>query len=120
MIQKIIADTAQMEKELVVAEQQAQAAYEAFVKDTNESVAAASKDVVSKSEAKAKAEEDKIATEQDHASTMSDLEKLEAYHSDLISSCDFVMKNFEIRQEARDQEIEALKQAKAILSGADF
>ena len=34
--------------------------------------------------------------------------------------CDFVMKNFEIRQTARDEEIEALKQAKAILSGAKF
>ena len=31
-----------------------------------------------------------------------------------------VLKNFEIRQTARDQEIEALKQAKAILSGANF
>ena len=31
-----------------------------------------------------------------------------------------VMKNFEIRQTARDEEIEALKQAKAILSGAKF
>ena len=30
------------------------------------------------------------------------------------------MKNFDIRQTARDEEIEALKQAKAILSGAKF
>jgi len=30
------------------------------------------------------------------------------------------MKNFEIRQTARDEEVEALRQAKAILSGADF
>ena len=29
-------------------------------------------------------------------------------------------KSFEIRQMARDQDIEALKQAKAILSGAKF
>ena len=36
------------------------------------------------------------------------------------SDCDFVMKNFEIRQTGRDEEIEALKQAKAILSGAKF
>ena len=31
-----------------------------------------------------------------------------------------VLKNFDIRQEARDQEVEALRQAKAILSGAKF
>ncbi len=39
------------------------------------------------------------------------------YH---VNCCDFVMKNFETRQTARDEEIEALKQAKAILSGAKF
>ena len=35
-------------------------------------------------------------------------------------SCDFVMQNFEARQEARDQEVDALGQAKAILSGANW
>ena len=35
-------------------------------------------------------------------------------------SCDFTLKNFDIRQEARDQEVEVLRQAKAILSGAKF
>jgi len=30
------------------------------------------------------------------------------------------MKNFELRQTARDEEVEALRQAKAILSGAKF
>jgi hypothetical protein len=39
---------------------------------------------------------------------------------DLHKACDFILQNFDIRQEARDQEIEALAQAKAILSGADF
>merc|ERR1719463_373813 len=40
--------------------------------------------------------------------------------ADLHKSCDFVLKNFDIRQAARDQEVEALRQAKAILSGAKF
>ena len=31
-----------------------------------------------------------------------------------------MVKNFEIRQTARDEEVEALRQAKAILSGAKF
>jgi hypothetical protein len=33
--------------------------------------------------------------------------------ADLHGRCDFVLKNFEIRQTARDQEVKALKQAKA-------
>ena len=40
--------------------------------------------------------------------------------ADLHKSCDFTIKNFDIRQSARDQEVEALRQAKAILSGAKF
>merc|ERR1719393_151282 len=51
---------------------------------------------------------------------MLELEQLANYKAELHSSCDFVMKNFEIRQTARDEEIEALKQAKALLSGAKF
>merc|ERR1719263_950347 len=38
----------------------------------------------------------------------------------LHKSCDFIMKNFDMRKEARTNEIESLKNAKAILSGADF
>jgi len=48
------------------------------------------------------------------------IEQLSNYNAQLHQSCDFVAKNFEIRQTARDEEIEALRQAKAILSGADF
>ena len=40
------------------------------------------------------------------------------FHNDERSQCDFVLKNFDIRQSSLDQEIEALRQASAILSGA--
>jgi len=49
-----------------------------------------------------------------------DLEGLAQESSDLHGQCDFTLKNFEIRQSSRMQEIEALKQVKAILSGAKF
>jgi len=38
----------------------------------------------------------------------------------LHEGCDFTLDNFEVRQEAREGEVEALKQAKAIFSGAGF
>ena len=47
----------------------------------------------------------------------SDLESLAGVAADLHKACDFTLKNFDIRQEARGQEIEALQQALAILSG---
>merc|ERR1719265_1819503 len=120
MIQQIINDAKAMEAEVIRSEEDAQKAYEDFVKDTNGSIEAKSKDIVNKSESKAKAEADLVEAKEDKEAVMLELEQLANYKAELHSSCDFVLKNFEIRQTARDEEIEALKQAKAILSGAKF
>jgi chromosome segregation ATPase len=120
MIQQIINDAKAMEAEAIRSEEDAQKAYEEFVKDTNNSIEEKSKDIVNKSETRAKAEADLVEAKKDKEAVMLELEQLANYKSELHSSCDFVMKNFEIRQTARDEEIEALKQAKAILSGAKF
>merc|ERR1719488_332636 len=105
MMEGIITDAKIMETEAIKAEQDAQSAQKAFVK---------------MSEDKAKAEESLTQAEQDLKATMSELEQLASYAADLHKSCDFTLKNFDIRQEAMAQEIEALNQAKAVLSGADF
>merc|ERR1719221_1681583 len=120
MIQQIINDAKAMEAETIRSEEDAQKAYEDFVKDTNASIKAKSKDIVNKSETKAKAEADLVEAKENKEAVMLELEQLANYKAELHSSCDFVMKNFEIRQTARDEEVEALKQAKAILSGANF
>merc|ERR1711924_518486 len=120
MIQQIINDAKAMEAEAIRAEEDAQKAYEDFVKDTNASIEEKSKDIVNKSESKAKAEADLVEAKENMEAVMLELEQLANYKAELHSSCDFMMKNFEIRQTARDEEIEALKQAKAILSGAKF
>jgi len=120
MIQQIMNDAKAMESEAIRSEEDAQKAYEGFVKETNASIEAKSKDIVNKSESKAKAEADNVEAKENKEATMLELEQLANYKAELHSSCDFVMKNFEIRQTGRDEEIEALKQAKAILSGAKF
>jgi len=120
MIQQIITDAKAMEAEAIRAEEDAQKAYEDFVKETNASIEAKTKEIINKSEEKAKGETDLNQANQDKESVLLELEQLSNYNAELHQSCDFVMKNFEIRQTARDEEIEALKQAKAILSGADF
>merc|ERR1711972_1116045 len=58
MIEQIINDAKAMEAETIRSEEDAQKAYEDFVKDTNASIEAESKDIVNKSETKAKAEAD--------------------------------------------------------------
>jgi len=120
MIQQIINDAKAMEAEAIRAEEDAQKAYEGFVKETNASVETKNKDIANKSEEKAKAEGDLVQANEEKEATLLELEQLSNYNAELHQSCDFIMKNFEIRQTARDEEVEALKQAKAILSGADF
>jgi len=120
MIQQIINDAKAMEAETIRSEEDAQKAYEDFVKETNTSIEAKSKDIVNKSEARSQAEIDLVEANKDKEAVMLELEQLSNYKAELHQSCDFVMKNFEIRQTARDEEIEALRQAKAILSGAKF
>jgi len=120
MIQTIINDAKTMESEVIRAEEDAQKAYEDFVKDSNSSIQQKTKSQVNKVEERAKAEEDLNQATQDKENALLELEQLSNYNAELHQSCDFIMKNFEIRQTARDEEIEALKQAKAILSGAKF
>ena len=69
----------------------AQKAYEDFVKDTNNSIEEKSKDIVNKSESKAKAEADNVEAKEDKEAVMLELEQLANYKAELHSSCDFVM-----------------------------
>merc|ERR1719456_731119 len=120
MMQSIIDEAKAMEAEAIRGEEDSQKAYEDFVKDTNDSVEEKSKDVTNKMDMKAKAEGDKVEAETNHEAVMGELEQLANENADLHKSCDFTLKNFDIRQSARDDEIEALKQALAMFSGASF
>jgi regulator of replication initiation timing len=118
MIEQIILDAKHMEAEATQDEQEAVKAYEAFTKETNDSVAAKAAEIVAKSEEKAKAEGDLVEAKQEREEVLLELEELANYNVELHQTCDFVMKNFDLRQQARSEEIEALRQAKAILSGS--
>merc|ERR1719436_2249394 len=120
MIQQIITDAKAMEAEAIRSEEDAQKAYEDFVKETNNSIEAKSRDIVNKSEQKAKAETELVEAKEDKEAVLLELEQLSNYNAQLHQSCEFVQKNFDLRQTARDEEVEALRQAKAILSGAKF
>merc|ERR1719331_2006921 len=120
MIQQIISDAKAMEAEAIRSEEDAQKAYEDFVKETNASIEAKSKEIVNKSEEKAQTEGELVETKEAKEAVMLELEQLSNYNAELHQACDFVLKNFDVRQTARDEEVEALKQAKAILSGAKF
>jgi len=119
MIEKLIYDTKDITAESKKTESEAQAAYEALVADTNDSIANLTKEITSKTKAKAAAKKDLSATNGDHADAVKELENLGKTNGDLHAECDYVMKNFMIRQEARAAEVEAMQQATQILNGAN-
>jgi chromosome segregation ATPase len=119
LLEQIIEDSKALEKEAVAGETEAQASYESFVKDSNALIAQLSEAVTAKSKAVSASEVELEQAKADLNSTDEEIASLEQFRADLHQQCDFVTKNFNIRQAARLQEIEAIQQAKAILSGAD-
>jgi len=118
LLEQIVGDSQTLEKEATAAETQAQAGYESFVKDSNGVIAELSESVTTKTKALADAKVESANTDGDLKFTVEELDGLTAYKADLHGQCDFVLKNFEIRQRARLQEMEAIQAAKAFLSGA--
>merc|ERR1719155_97463 len=109
-----------MEADAIKAEETTQVAYESFVTETNAAISASTKEQNTAEENKAKAEEEKAETEERRDGTMSEIEALYSENADLHKSCDYTLKNFDLRQAARQSEQEALKQALSLLSGASF
>lgn len=120
MIETIIDEAKGIEEESMKGESDAQAAYETFTKDATASIEAAQKSVASKTEELAKANAEKVQAEDDMKHTIDDLLTLGEYSQQLHKQCDFLVNNFNLRQESRTEEIEALNSAKAIFSGAKF
>jgi len=117
MLETVIADSKKTEDEAIFAEEDAQTAYENFMKDSNKSITEHMKAITDRTEAKAKAKASLSMAKTDFASTMKELEGLNTVLGDLNKSCNFVLDNFEARQAARAAEIDALGEAKAILRG---
>jgi len=118
LLREIIADTDRMEAEATTDENAAQKAYEEFTRNTNQSVNTHQNSITSKEGQLAEAEVKLSAQQDDLANTNDQLAKLKELNGNLHSSCDFVMKNYEVRQTARQEEMDSIVQAKAILSGA--
>ena len=118
MLENIISDSKRMENEALGAEQDAQTAYESFITDSNKAIGKAQTEISNKQEEVSKTDAEKITSQGDLKATNDELQSLSELAAGLHGDCDFLLKNYEIRQASLDQEIEALRQSKAILSGA--
>merc|ERR1719443_2613731 len=108
LIEQIIEDSKALENEAVAGETEAQKSYETFVKDSNDLIGQLTEAVSQKTKAKANAKMDSEQAKGDLESTNGELEALALYEGDLHQDCDFVLKNFNIRQKARTDEMEAI------------
>mmetsp|Transcript_37724 Transcript_37724/g.95512 ORF Transcript_37724/g.95512 Transcript_37724/m.95512 type:complete len:700 (-) Transcript_37724:84-2183(-) len=117
MIEQIINDAKTLETESLRDEQSSQEEYENFVKDTNASIKAKQQQMVNQGAVKSNAEQALISSEEDLRAKAAELETLASTASAINMDCDFLVRNFDARMEARDQEVEGLQEAKAVLSG---
>jgi len=112
-----------LEKDVQAAEfdeKEAQKDYEEFMGDSAKKRATDSKSITEKDSQKAELEGDLQAAKGAKETATKELMALDEYMAQLHGSCDFLLENFDIRKEARASEIDALKKAKAVLSGADY
>lgn len=107
-------------KDAQYAEKTAQSDYGTLMSDSQATRAQDAKSITDKEAAKAQMEGQLQDLNEKKSASTEELMGIAQMIQNLHSSCDFIMKNFDMRKEARTNEIESLKNAKAILSGADF
>jgi chromosome segregation ATPase len=112
-----------LEKEMQAAEmdeKQSQKDYEEMMADSANQRHTDSKSITEKDAQKADLEGDLQAAKEAKKNAQAEMMALGEYIAKLHGSCDFLLENFDVRKEARASEIDALKKAKAVLSGADY
>jgi len=117
LLSKIIEESERMIKATTAAEGEAQDAYTKLVQETSTSVEAKQASIVDRTAEKTQAEQDLLQAKTELEGVVTELGDLANNKLALQGECDFILKNFELRQEARNEELEALRQAKAYLSG---
>jgi chromosome segregation ATPase len=120
MIDLMIGDLTKEMTEAKATESNAQEDYEQAMTDSAEKRSQDSKSLADKSKAKAETQADMEANTEEKAATTKTLMATLEYIQSLHAECDWLLQYFEVRKEARAGEIESLKTAKSVLSGADF
>jgi len=120
MIDKLIMD---LDKEMVESEAEeknSQADYETCMRDSAEKRTKDSKLLSEKEGTKAELESDLETNTDDKGAASKELMSTMGYISQLHNECDFLVKYYDVRKEARMSEIDALGKAKDVLNGADY
>jgi len=120
MMDMMKADVMKEIQEMEFNEKDSQEEYEQMVNDAADKRATDTQSIEEKTAVKAGLEADIVKDSDQKASEEAELMATKQYIADLHADCDWLISNFDTRKEARTNEIDALKKAKAVLSGADY
>jgi len=120
MMDLLIKDLDKEITEAELTEKDAQEDYEVFMKDSADKRAQDSKTLTDKEGALAALKSDLEEQKGSLASTTKELAATNQYIHTLHLECDWLIKYYDMRKEARANEIDALGKAKAVLNGADY
>merc|ERR1719263_1135315 len=120
MMDAMVADLDKEMQEADVEEKDAQAEYEQMMKDSATKRMTDSKSITEKEGTKADEEANLQKAGTERVDKRREALALVTFIGDLHKDCDWLLKNFDVRKEARSGEREALKKAQAVLAGADF
>merc|ERR1719453_1740022 len=101
-------------------EETAQKDYERLMSDSQASRSKMADSITTKEAAKADLDSKIVDTKDKKTSLETDLSNIKQYLVQLHAECDFIIENFDMRKAARETEVEGLKNAKSVLSGANF
>merc|ERR1719476_509106 len=117
MIDLLVADLDKEITEAKVEEKNAQADYEKLIAEAGEKRAKDAKSIDTKNADKASSEEALEKETDNLASATKDLGAINTLLHNLHGECDWLLKYYEVRRDARTGELEALDKAKAVLNG---
>merc|ERR1719327_1161453 len=120
LIERLVADVDKDMTQASTEEKLAQKDYEEMLQDSSEKRALDSKSLTEKHVARASMEADVQASKEAKSASASEMMATDKYLSNLHGECDFLLQYFDVRSQARTGEIEALQNAKNVLSGADI
>merc|ERR1719151_274111 len=120
MIDLLVKDLDKELAEAEVNEKDAQSDYETLMAESATKRADDSKSMSDKTASKASMEEALEKEQDSKAATGKELMATLKYIHSLHGECDWLLKYYDARSEAREGELDALGKAKAVLNGADF
>merc|ERR1740138_228608 len=94
--------------------------YERLMSESQKTRAQNVESITAKEAAKADLDAQVESTKSQKASQEAELANIKGYIAELHANCDFLLENYDLRKAARANEAESLKNAKGVLSGANF